>query len=495
MEQQQHQHSGRDQPGARPSARGALALGGLSLLVCIVAYVGQTTVTRQIQQTYVQPYFILWVAHSCWMAMLPLHAAFERLKRNPRSLAALRAEVLVASAMLIVQRRRRPRPRRRQPTPPGEYQPLGTADADADAGANADDDSDAEADATAASPRAMRRSGEIELVSAAKGSGGPDGRPRGRSDDDDDDDEDNTGSSSGAANALGSNPSLDARSDAALVDAARALALARPGWVLWRTALLAALLATLLNASAYLWYVAVGLTTMSKVTATNNTTCFFAYLFSVLLLNERVRLVKCLAVAASIVGVAVMALVHAAPDGQSSVSAAGFRSELLGDLLSLACACGLGLYQVLYKKYAVPRGFHSLFAVNFTTALLGLCTLAVCWPPLPALHAAGIERFHWPSRAELGFIALNALLGIAYNACYMIALVVTSPLFAAIGIMLTIPIVAVVDMVVQGHVLAWNVFAGGAAILAGFCALTYAEYRDSVRKAPPPASHAAAAAH
>ncbi|KAJ1840809.1 hypothetical protein LPJ57_010476 [Coemansia sp. RSA 486] len=49
--------------------------------------------------------------------------------------------------------------------------------------------------------------------------------------------------------------------------------------------------------------------------------------------------------------------------------------------------------------------------------------------------------------------------------------------------MLTIPVMAVVDMVVQGQVLAWNVFVGGGAILVGFFILTFAELRDTVDKA------------
>ncbi|KAJ2774727.1 hypothetical protein IWQ56_000460 [Coemansia nantahalensis] len=438
----------------RPSARGALLLGGLSLAVCIIAYVGQTTVTRQVQESFVQPYFILWVAHSSWLLMLPLHVAFEKLKRNPRSLGALRTEVLVASATLIIQLqgRRRQAASPSPPPPPSDYQPVATADAGGSA---------------------RRRSSAIELAShvvqlrsAAKGSSEAD------------DADPLTGSDDGGSGSTGDG---GAKGDCG--NEAWALAHARPWWVLGRTAALAAAMVVLLNAGAYLWYVAVGLTSMSKVTATNNTACFFAYLFSVLLLNDRVQATKCVAVAASIVGVVLMALVGAPPDGQDAASAARQRgSELLGDALSLLSACSLGLYQVLYKKYAVPRDFHSLFAVNSMTALFGLCTLVLCWVPLPVLHATGVERFRWPNRSQTALIALNALLGVAYNACYMIALAVTSPLFAAIGIMLTIPVVAVVDMAVQGHILAWNVFAGGAAILVGFSVLTYAEFCDTVGK-------------
>ncbi|KAJ2707781.1 hypothetical protein H4R19_004877, partial [Coemansia spiralis] len=206
----------------RPSARGALLLGSVSLLVCIVSFVGQTTVTRQIQQSYVHPYFILWVAHSSWTLMLPLHAAYERLKRNPRSLGALRTEVLVASAMLIVQLRRR----RRQtsssppPPPPGEYQPVDTAEADGSA---------------------RRRSGAIELASdvahmrsvpKADSEAGSVDRPAGNGSDNDIDD------SNGA----------DGVTRDGCSDEAWALAQARPWWVLGRMAALAAALVLLLNA-------------------------------------------------------------------------------------------------------------------------------------------------------------------------------------------------------------------------------------------------------
>ncbi|KAJ2725833.1 hypothetical protein GGI07_001040 [Coemansia sp. Benny D115] len=377
--------------GVRPSARSSMLLGTASLGVCILSFIGQTVVTRRVQETYAQPYFILWISHSLWIVLLPLHTAYEKLKRRPRSLRALRLETLVASAKLIVQRQA------------NGYEQVGSPD---------DDGGDH--------------------------------------------------------------------------DGARVMAEERPGWVVWRTMLLATALAGLLNASAYLWYVAVGYTSMSKVTAIYNMSCFFAYLFSILLLGERVRLAKCLAVAASILGVALMALADTGSgvQGQSlEAQAAARRSDLLGDLLALICACGIGLYQVLYKRYAVPRGFHSLFHVNFMTALLGLGTLTVYWTPLPLLSVLGVEPFRWPDAGQAGLIATNALFGVAYNGGFMIALALTSPLFAAVGVMLTIPVMAVVDMAMQGEILAWNVFVGGAAILTGFSVLTLAEYRDTVGKA------------
>ncbi|KAJ1644277.1 hypothetical protein J3B02_001959 [Coemansia erecta] len=430
----------------RPSARSSMIIGALSLFICILAFVGQTVIIRNVQESYVQPYFILWFSHSFWVIMLPLHTVYEKTKRSSRSLAALRLETLVASAKLIVQRGHvssedpETMPRARATT-------SGQASAAADYHRVQTDDLDSED-----VPHEVFKVADNDV-------------------DDDDDDDDN-----GDLDAGGS--SCD--------DGSRSLALRRPGWVLVRMLLLTVLLAGLLNASAYLWYVAVGFTSMSKVTAIYNMSCFFAYLFSILLLHDRVRVAKCAAVAISIVGVVFMTLTDSDADAQAlspEQQSAVHRQELIGDLLSLLCACGIGLYQVLYKKYAVPRDFHSLYHVNFMTTLLGLATFVLYWVPVPLLSITGIERFHWPNSKQLGYIVANALFGVAYNGGFMIALALTSPLFAAIGVMLTIPVMAVVDMVVQGQVLAWNVFVGGGSILVGFFILTFAEYRETVDKA------------
>ncbi|KAJ2449555.1 hypothetical protein EV183_004832 [Coemansia sp. RSA 2336] len=428
-------HAGRVEPaGKPPTARNAMALGIAALGVCILSFVGQTTATRQVQETYQHPYLILWVSHSFWVIMLPLHTIYEKLKRRSRSLAELRAEVLLASASLIVQRSQAPR----------EYQPVQPADPD----------------------DAPRRASGVEPV----GEG-----PRVRTAFKDDESDEEAGTEAEAE--------VDAEVEAEADSGARRLAERHPWMVLGRVMVLAALLVGLLNASAYLWYVAVGLSSMSKVTAIYNTSCFFAYLFSVLLLGDRVQVAKCAAVVVSIIGVVFMALVNSRSGDGADMTAAARNTELLGDALSLVCACGIGLYQVLYKKYAVPRDFHSLYAVNFITAILGLCTLVLCWVPVPLFHFTGIERFAWPTRDQALMILANALAGVAYNGGFMIALTLTSPLFAAIGVMLTIPAMAVIDMLIQGSVLPWNVFVGGGAILAGFCVLTLAEYRDSMRKA------------
>ncbi|KAJ2676195.1 hypothetical protein GGI25_003701 [Coemansia spiralis] len=437
-----------------------MVLGCAALFICIVSFVFQTAITSRVQKSFAQPYFILWVSHSFWIIMLPLHTAYEKMKRNSRSLATLKQEVVVSCAKLIVQKKQvlaaDEASLASASASASDYQRIEAADYE-DEAVNTGSYSTGRSDETRANVRNVFKVADNDSDSLNN-------------------DDDGDGDGSGGRN----------------YDESRSLALNRPGWVLLHTTALATMLVGLLNASAYLWYVAVGFTSMSKVTATYNMSCFFAYLFSVLLLKERVRLVKCIAVVLSIVGVVFMTLVNSGPNAQdksqqqqqqqSDTALAMRNKELFGDFLSLVCACGIGLYQVLYKKYAVPRDYHSLYYINFMTALLGLGTLLVCWFPIPILNAIRVELFRWPTKQQFSLILANAFFGVAYNGGFMIALALISPLFAAIGVMLTIPVTAVVDMVIQGHVLAWNVFVGGSGILAGFAMLTFAEYKDTVRK-------------
>lgn len=358
----------------------SIIAGGIALAVSIISFVGQTVITREIQESFEQPFFILWVSHSFWIVLLPLHALYERITKR-RNIRQLKSEVMEVNSRLILQRQ--------------DYRAVG-----------------------------------------AEGS--------------------------------------------------QALANERPKWVMWQTCVLAVLLAGLLNTGAYLWYVSVGLTSMAKVTAIYNASCVFAYIFSVWLLREGVSAGRIAAVVVSMAGVGLMAL-GGHSDGSMGAGASTdeekeLESEILGDVTALASACGIGLYQVLYKKYAVPRGKRSLFHVDFMTSLLGLCTMFIFWIPIPLLHISKIERFHWPNGSQMALIGANALCGVAYNGGFMIALALTSPLFAAVGVMLTIPVMAAVDMMAQHRILAWNVLGGAAAVLAGFALLTLAELHAASRR-------------
>ncbi|KAI9594409.1 hypothetical protein BDF19DRAFT_423500 [Syncephalis fuscata] len=240
-------------------------------------------------------------------------------------------------------------------------------------------------------------------------------------------------------------------------------------------------LSVILAAGAYMWYVAAGMTSSATLTAIYNASCCFVYVFSVLLFGEAVRLIKVLAVLLSIGGVAYMSFAdHIQPNktNPNSVTATTHTDTFVGDLVALGSAVVVGLYQVLYRHYAVPHRHNSLHFVNTMVGLMGVFTLLACWIPIPILHFIGWERFEWPDAVSWGWIAVISLSGILYNVCYTFVIALISPLFASVGIMLTIPVVALTDWLIQGKPVTLAMALGSAGILVGFGLLVGASWKE-----------------
>ncbi|KAI9189776.1 hypothetical protein H9P43_001209 [Blastocladiella emersonii ATCC 22665] len=198
---------------------------------------------------------------------------------------------------------------------------------------------------------------------------------------------------------------------------------------------------------SYCWYGAVSMTSMTSVTAIYNTSSFFAYVFSVLFAvdGERFAFRKMAAVSLSLVGIAVIAAGTAPVPPEEGVAAVVPAATLAGDAMALLGAATYGLYEALYKKYAVPPRPTVAFA-NFITGMIGVMTLLVLWIPIPLLDAAGVEPFALPTREQFGALAAIALMGLMFNASFMLVIAFTSPVMAAVGIMLTIPCIALADL-------------------------------------------------
>ncbi|KAI8339327.1 hypothetical protein BD560DRAFT_450839 [Blakeslea trispora] len=230
-------------------------------------------------------------------------------------------------------------------------------------------------------------------------------------------------------------------------------------------------LSVLLTLPAYLWYFSVNLTSMSSLTAIYNTGCFFAYLFSILMLKDRLHLSKMCAVLLCLIGVLAMAC-WPLPSEDSDVKQAqeGKLAEWTGILVASIGAALYGFYEVYYKKYASPSQPTVLFA-NTLTGIIGLITLLVLWVPFPILHILGIEVFELPDLETFGYILAIASMSVIYNATFMAVIALVNPVFAAVGVMLTIPAVAVTDVLITGVMVPLPTVIGSALILVGFVIL------------------------
>lgn len=275
------------------------------------------------------------------------------------------------------------------------------------------------------------------------------------------------------------------------------------------------------------WFISVSLTTMPDITAIFNSSCFFAYALSIRMLGERSMLSKWLAVVLAMIGVLVMAYgstrQHRSTGDDPKLLAdnlrddgVGISTEFIGNVIVAFAAVAYAYYEVFYKKYASPdtsvfdshqeeheieerprrpsdaqlldhpRKAVYLTTVTFAntiTGFLGILTMFLLWMPIVPLHILGWEPFRLPWIMEDGSTSMTLLfcvfstsiLGLIFNACFMILIALTSPLIASVGNLLTIFLVAIADWLVTGNSLSMADLIGGGLIVIAFVILLAAE--------------------
>lgn len=242
------------------------------------------------------------------------------------------------------------------------------------------------------------------------------------------------------------------------------------------------------------WYVAVDLTTASDLTAIYNCSAFFAYVFSVPLLGEQIRLPKVLAVVIAVGGVFIVAYgdsytstAETAPNPSDpslpSSHPDSARSRGLGNLVIGVGSILYGLYEVMYKKLGCPPsgtspGRSMLFA-NFVGTCIGFFTLCVLWLPIPVLHYTGIETFELPTGEAKNLLLISVLANAVFSGCFLVLMSLTSPVLASVAALLTIFLVALVDELLpppMHNELSGAALVGGVVIIVAFVMLTWATF-------------------
>ncbi|KFA74606.1 hypothetical protein S40288_05823 [Stachybotrys chartarum IBT 40288] len=238
------------------------------------------------------------------------------------------------------------------------------------------------------------------------------------------------------------------------------------------------IITTSLTVAGLSWYIAVSMTTPSDLTAIYNCSAFFAYVFSVPLLKEPVRLDKSLAVLVAIAGV----LVVAYGDKDENEAAVDVSNRFFGNIVIGVGSVLYGLYEVLYKRFACPPDGTSpdrvmIFAIMFG-ACIGTFTLTVLWIPLPILHILGIERFVIPDAYTCSLILAAVLSNAIFSGSFLVLISLTSPVLSSVAALLTIFIVAIVDWMLTGKMLSAAAMAGGFMIIVAFVGLSFSTYRE-----------------
>ncbi len=91
----------------------------------------------------------------------------------------------------------------------------------------------------------------------------------------------------------------------------------------------------------------------------------------------------------------------------------------------------------------LPFGMHA----NLMTSSIGLMTLSTLWIGAVAAHFLGWERFELPHNWEtVASIAVVAICGVFFNACFMILLSIWGPVLASVSCLLTTVLVQIADI-------------------------------------------------
>ncbi|OQD82092.1 hypothetical protein PENANT_c023G04279 [Penicillium antarcticum] len=243
-----------------------------------------------------------------------------------------------------------------------------------------------------------------------------------------------------------------------------------------------AFVTTALTIAGGSWYVAVNMTTASDLTAIYNCSAFFAYAFSIPLLNEKLRFDKVFSVAVATIGVMVVAYGDRPEKKASKGGDDGAQNRLLGNIVIGIGSVLYGLYEVLYKRFACPPegtspGRGTIFANTFGS-LIGAFTLLVLWIPLPFLHWTGWETFEWPTGEAGRMLIVSVCANATFSGSFLVLISLTSPVLSSVAALLTIFLVALVDWFRTGDPLSMASIIGGILIMVAFFMLSFSTYRE-----------------
>lgn len=176
-----------------------------------------------------------------------------------------------------------------------------------------------------------------------------------------------------------------------------------------------------LTISGVSWFLASSFTTPGDLTAIYNSSTFFAAVFSIPILKERLGRWSIMAVALSIFGTFVITYgdttakheIKAGEDA-SPMSQVG-ASRFLGNMIACGGAAAFGMYEVLFKRWACssrPMAPEASLPLSLAAnALTGLWTVGTIWVLLVILHVLGVETFVWPNGEQAMYIAIAVLSG------------------------------------------------------------------------------------
>ncbi|KAK3234331.1 hypothetical protein CYMTET_55412 [Cymbomonas tetramitiformis] len=232
-------------------------------------------------------------------------------------------------------------------------------------------------------------------------------------------------------------------------------------------------LSTLYLMADYVYYAALPDISVAVATCLFNTSCVFAYGFSVLLLDETLSFPKLLGVALALGGAVVTSIAPGKSNVDGHVSP---EVRYMASAFVLTSAALYGLYETLYKKYQPNENTD---VVNMVSGLIGVVSALLFWVGLPLVHflpnCIFQETLQVPSGREFSYLLLNASAALIFNMLLMLSISITSPLLVSVACMATIPVSGVADWMLWGDQPGLQMILGSCLVLLGFGLLVWSD--------------------
>nr|OQO17985.1 hypothetical protein B0A51_12027 [Rachicladosporium sp. CCFEE 5018] len=224
-------------------------------------------------------------------------------------------------------------------------------------------------------------------------------------------------------------------------------------------------------------------TTVASSTILTSTSSVFTLLFGALFRVEIFTSRKCLAVFASLAGIALISSIDFSGENNDADHRGDFPKKApweiaLGDGLALLSAVLYGLYAVFMKSRIRDE---SRVNMPLFFGLVGLFNVLLLWPGFFVLHFTGVEIFEMPpTRRVLGIIMANSVASLVSDVAWAYAVLLTSPIVVTVGLSLTIPLSLVGQVVLNGQTTGALYWVGAVIVVLSFVFVQEEERKDEV---------------
>ncbi|KAM9992566.1 hypothetical protein ACTFIY_009989 [Dictyostelium cf. discoideum] len=219
----------------------------------------------------------------------------------------------------------------------------------------------------------------------------------------------------------------------------------------------------------WIWMLAISMTEVSISTALYQSASVFCFFLSIIILKEKVKILKTISVIifmGGIVGIAITTV---------GTSKGEYPHAIKGEILMIISAAMWGLYEVLTSKFI---GDANRTIVHTYMGLIAFVNLILGIPVIVILNITNFEPFSIPSVSVFGMLLLNALVGFSVNYLINWGLSVTSPLFVRSGELMVIVATLLFDIIIKHMKLPLLALPGYSLIVIGFILSVYIESRD-----------------